>query len=187
MHSGFISLSRTLLVISRIRCKKCKKNVFRVYPSENHQNNCQQMQIFGKNAANLVNEFWRMSLKCPHQMPEFTCKMRHLQFRLGFRPDPAGGAYSALQSPDPSLSWWERAGCPLPRTAPSSRPFEPQHSLTMTMAMILFYFYSPWPNLRVLIQLLPGTYKFIRIVNNFWSYPVDRYGILEFNVPFDTI
>ena len=29
-------------------------------------------------------------------MPDFKAKMHQIRFRLGLRPDPAGGAYSAL-------------------------------------------------------------------------------------------
>ena len=36
---------------------------------------------------------------CCHQMPDFNAKMPQNRFRLGLRPDPAGGAYSA--PPDP--------------------------------------------------------------------------------------
>jgi len=32
-------------------------------------------------------------------MSDFKAKMRQIRFRLGLRPDPAGGAYSAF--PDP--------------------------------------------------------------------------------------
>ena len=32
-------------------------------------------------------------------MPDFTAKMHQIRFRLGLRPDPAGGAYSAPPGP----------------------------------------------------------------------------------------
>ena len=34
-----------------------------------------------------------------HQVSDFKAKMHQIRFRLGLRPDPAGGAYSA--PPDP--------------------------------------------------------------------------------------
>ena len=33
------------------------------------------------------------------QMPDFSAKMHHIQFRLGLLPDPAGRAFSAPQTP----------------------------------------------------------------------------------------
>ena len=32
-------------------------------------------------------------------MSDFKAKMHQIRYRLGLRPDPAGGAYSALQAP----------------------------------------------------------------------------------------
>jgi len=35
----------------------------------------------------------------PKQMSDFKAKMHQIRFRLGLRPDPAGGAYSAPPGP----------------------------------------------------------------------------------------
>jgi len=52
-----------------------------------------------------------------HQMPHFSAKMHQIQFRLGLRPDPAGGAYSA--PPDPLAGGDEGLATPSPRTPPA--------------------------------------------------------------------
>jgi len=48
-------------------------------------------------------------------MSDFTAKMHQIRFRLGLRPDPAGGAYNAL--PDPLAG-----GLTAPPQKPHSRP-----------------------------------------------------------------
>ena len=39
-------------------------------------------------------------------MTDFKAQMHQIRFRLGFRPRPAGGAYSA--PPDPLAGFWRR-------------------------------------------------------------------------------
>ena len=38
-------------------------------------------------------------------MPDFNAKMHQNRFRLGLRPDPAGGAYSAPPDPLAGFKW----------------------------------------------------------------------------------
>ena len=61
----------------------------------------------------LQNVFKSLCTKCSqceyhanysHQMPDFSFKMHQIQCRLGLRPDPAGGVYSATPRP-PSWIW----------------------------------------------------------------------------------
>ena len=49
-------------------------------------------------ARNVVSWFLGKSLNCCHQMSDFKDKMHQIRFRLGLRPRPRWGAYSAPQT-----------------------------------------------------------------------------------------
>jgi len=63
--------------------------------------------------------------KCVVNMGSFKLKMHQNTFSAMAPPGPRWGS---LQHPPRLPSWWEGAGCPLPKIPPSSRPFGPRFS-----------------------------------------------------------
>jgi len=81
-------------------------------------------------------------------MSDFEARIHQIQFRLGLRPDPAGGTYNA---PPDSLAGGEGARCPLPKNPTHAighsclalRPFGPQLA-----ALDFETFRGPWEKLK---------------------------------------